>query len=43
MPNNTGISYSFTDDGFFEEAKYQFTANRELFTPHFRIERQSVA
>ncbi|BEI80298.1 hypothetical protein CcaverHIS002_0108270 [Cutaneotrichosporon cavernicola] len=26
-PNNTGISYSFTDDGFFEEAQYQFDSN----------------
>ncbi|ORY26688.1 putative cell wall organization and biogenesis-related protein [Naematelia encephala] len=26
-PNNTGISYSFTDDGFFEEAQYRYTAN----------------
>ncbi|GFZ48587.1 Protein rot1 [Saitozyma sp. JCM 24511] len=26
-PNNTGISYSFTDTGFFEEAQYRYTAN----------------
>jgi hypothetical protein len=26
-PVNTGISYSFTDDGYFEEAQYQFDAN----------------
>ncbi|PWN54012.1 hypothetical protein IE53DRAFT_383447 [Violaceomyces palustris] len=27
LPKNAGISYSFTDDGFFEQAKYQFTSN----------------
>lgn len=27
MPTTSGISYSFTNDGFFEEAKYQFTSN----------------
>lgn len=27
LPATAGISYSFTDDGFFEEAKYQFTSN----------------
>ncbi|KAK8853097.1 hypothetical protein IAR55_003798 [Kwoniella newhampshirensis] len=26
-PANTGISYSFTNDGFFEEAQYRYTAN----------------
>lgn len=26
-PATTGISYSFTDDGFFEEAQYRFTSN----------------
>ncbi|CAK9785992.1 putative cell wall organization and biogenesis-related protein [Cutaneotrichosporon oleaginosum] len=26
-PVNTGISYSFTDDGYFEEAQYQFDSN----------------
>jgi hypothetical protein len=26
-PNVTGISYSFTDDGYFEEAQYRFLAN----------------
>ncbi|KAM0746321.1 hypothetical protein T439DRAFT_136393 [Meredithblackwellia eburnea MCA 4105] len=26
-PANTGISYSFTDDGYFEEAQYRFNAN----------------
>lgn len=26
-PATTGISYSFTDTGFFEEAQYRFTAN----------------
>lgn len=26
-PNNTGISYSFTNDGFFEEAQYRYTSN----------------
>ncbi|CEQ42542.1 SPOSA6832_04372 [Sporobolomyces salmonicolor] len=26
-PANTGISYSFTDDGYFEEAQYRFEAN----------------
>ncbi|SPO25766.1 related to ROT1 - molecular chaperone in the endoplasmic reticulum [Ustilago trichophora] len=27
LPATAGISYSFTDDGFFEEARYQFTSN----------------
>ncbi|KAK4701148.1 hypothetical protein P7C70_g5092, partial [Phenoliferia sp. Uapishka_3] len=26
-PANTGIAYSFTDDGYFEEAQYRFNAN----------------
>jgi len=26
-PDNTGIAYSFTDDGHFEEAQYRFNAN----------------
>lgn len=26
-PNTTGISFSFTDDGYFEEAHYSFEAN----------------
>lgn len=26
-PANTGIAYSFTDDGFFETAQYRFKAN----------------
>ncbi|GAA5952530.1 hypothetical protein JCM3765_002198 [Sporobolomyces pararoseus] len=26
-PENTGISFSFTDDGYFEEAQYRFEAN----------------
>ncbi|KAK4689341.1 hypothetical protein P7C73_g752, partial [Tremellales sp. Uapishka_1] len=26
-PNNTGISYSFTNTGFFEEAQYRYTSN----------------
>lgn len=26
-PENTGISYSFTNDGFFEEAQYRYTSN----------------
>ncbi|GAA6013526.1 hypothetical protein JCM10207_008881 [Rhodosporidiobolus poonsookiae] len=26
-PSNTGISFSFTDDGYFEEAQYRFNAN----------------
>jgi len=26
-PNTTGISFSFTDDGYFEEAQYRFNAN----------------
>lgn len=29
-PKTTGISYSFTDDGFFEEAQYRFVANASL-------------
>lgn len=31
-PVNTGIAYSFTDDGFFEEAQYRFNANAS--NPH---------
>lgn len=31
-PANTGISYSFTDDGYFEMAQYRFNANGEF--PH---------
>lgn len=27
LPSTAGISYSFTDDGFFEESRYQFTSN----------------
>ncbi|EIW71798.1 hypothetical protein TREMEDRAFT_38074 [Tremella mesenterica DSM 1558] len=26
-PTNTGLSYSFTESGFFEEAQYRYTAN----------------
>ncbi|KIR62393.1 hypothetical protein I314_03333 [Cryptococcus bacillisporus CA1873] len=26
-PNNSGISYSFTNDGYFEEVQYQYNAN----------------
>lgn len=26
-PNTTGIAYSFTDDGYFEEAQYRFLGN----------------
>ncbi|GAA5917509.1 hypothetical protein JCM6882_005497 [Rhodosporidiobolus microsporus] len=26
-PANTGISFSFTDDGYFEEAQYRFNSN----------------
>ncbi|OCF40789.1 hypothetical protein I317_05401 [Kwoniella heveanensis CBS 569] len=26
-PNNTGMSYSFTNDGYFEEAAYRYNAN----------------
>lgn len=26
-PNNTGIAYSFTNTGYFEEAQYRYTAN----------------
>ncbi|KAH9948263.1 chaperone for protein-folding within the ER, fungal-domain-containing protein [Amylocystis lapponica] len=26
-PNTTGISYSFTDDGYYEIARYRFTSN----------------
>ena len=26
-PNTTGIAYSFTDDGYFEEAQYRFLSN----------------
>lgn len=29
-PSLTGISYSFTDDGFYEEAYYRAVSNREL-------------
>lgn len=28
-PSHTGISYSFTEDGYFEEAQYRAIANRE--------------
>ncbi|EPQ28678.1 uncharacterized protein PFL1_03981 [Pseudozyma flocculosa PF-1] len=27
LPKNSGISYSFTDDGFFEQSKYRFESN----------------
>lgn len=27
IPSVTGISYSFTQDGFFEQAKYTYTSN----------------
>lgn len=27
VPETTGISFSFTEDGYFEEARYQFKAN----------------
>lgn len=30
VPETTGISFSFTEDGYFEEARYQFNANGEL-------------
>lgn len=26
-PSNTGIAYSFTDDGYFESAQYRFNSN----------------
>ncbi|TXT11126.1 hypothetical protein VHUM_01877 [Vanrija humicola] len=26
-PNNTGVSYSFTDTGFFEEVRYRYNSN----------------
>jgi hypothetical protein len=35
-PANTGISFSFTDDGYFEEAQYRFNSNGSsplLFVP----------
>ena len=32
-PNHPGISYSFTADGFFEEAYYRTISNRESSTP----------
>lgn len=31
-PNTTGIAYSFTDDGYFEEAQYRFLANGQFET-----------
>lgn len=31
-PAHTGISYSFTDDGFFEEAYFRAISNREPIT-----------
>lgn len=30
-PVNTGISYSFTDTGYFEEAQYRFLGNGQYF------------
>lgn len=32
-PANTGISYSFTDSGFFEEAQYRFNGNGKSLYP----------
>ena len=29
-PNTTGISFSFTDDGYFEEAQYRFLGNGQF-------------
>jgi hypothetical protein len=29
MPKAGGISYSFTNDGFFETSTYSYTSNRE--------------
>lgn len=33
-PNLTGISYSFSADGYYEEALYRALANRESRTTH---------
>lgn len=30
-PANTGIAYSFTDDGYFETAQYRFQGNGAFF------------
>ena len=30
-PNLTGISYSFTDDGYYEEAYYRAISNRSSY------------
>jgi hypothetical protein len=34
-PARTGISYSFTDDGYYEEAYYRAISNRKYST-HFQ-------
>lgn len=36
-PNHPGISYSFTADGFYEEAYYRAISNRESLTSHFPL------
>ena len=33
MPKAGGISYSFTNDGFFETSTYTYTSNRECARP----------
>ena len=33
MPKAGGISYSFTNDGFFETSTYSYTSNRECALP----------
>ena len=35
-PANTGIAYSFTDDGYFETAQYRFQGNGASPTTRFR-------
>lgn len=31
-PSNTGIAYSFTDDGYFESAQYRFNSNGAAYS-----------
>ena len=41
-PSHTGISYSFTDDGFWESAYYQALPNR-TFSPTMGAERSRLS
>lgn len=42
-PANTGIAYSFTDDGYFETAQYRFQGNGALSRDWDRIGRANPA